>query len=139
VGYIAIGVDEEHNMLNFPSKYAKGDIDLGDTLTSIDLQWYLYNTATGQYQEVDSSSNVFLDVVDYLEVALTDYDTSLKTESFDIGNDTEPGDISISTTHITPSAYTWKLASAAGSEALLSSVCVTYELYGVRFKFDLRN
>jgi len=29
VGYIAIGVDAENNMLNFPSKYATGDIDLG--------------------------------------------------------------------------------------------------------------
>lgn len=29
VGYVAIGVDEEHNMLNFPASEATGDIDLG--------------------------------------------------------------------------------------------------------------
>jgi len=116
---------------------------IGDIVDSIDIQWYLYDESTGQYQPVDSTSKAFLDVVDYFDISLTDYSSNPAiSENFEIGSSggTVGGNLQLTDTHITPIEKTWTFSDQPGTgETHLTSLCVQYEIYGTRFMFDIRN
>jgi len=111
----------------------------GDIVNSIDIQWYLYDGST--YQQVDSTSKAFLNVVDYFDIALTDYSSNPAiSENFEIGSSggTVGGNLQLTDTHIIPIEKTWTLPGGTG-ETHLTSLSVQYEIYGTRFMFDIRN
>ncbi len=110
-------------------------------VNSVDIKWYLYDSDSSSYGEVDPNSKAFLNVVEYLSVTFSYYGETTVSEEFEVGSNggTTGGNLNITDTNIEPSEYTWTLSSTPeAGQTQLTSLSITYEVYGTRFTFDYR-